>query len=173
MKKYPTNFVEIQSKLLSSRSYRNHFNKSIEVFLKDIQLSRIDEDHLRHLNPKELEHQAELLLNKRWAEVHKLLPTTTSAFPVQMRAFFYAYAEKNWPTGHARHANDAVYFGHYLKTFKVNGLDHAEFLGLRFSLSPEKFAIHMIKNQKKSLFPWQILIILRSGKKIIRYIVGV
>ena len=81
---------------------------------------------LARLDPVGLTHQAETLLQKRWHEVTKLLPSTIAELGSEAEELFRYLALKSWPEGHRRHALDAADFIGFLEHNQLVHVDSAE-----------------------------------------------
>lgn len=66
--------------------------------------------------PRQLGHYAEALVNKRCRAVGKCLPTTLRMLGADpFRERFRVHATETWPTGPARHRDDAIAFAEKLR----------------------------------------------------------
>ena len=67
------------------------------------------------LDPAELAVQAQVLLDKRRAEVAERIPRTAARLGDELAPLFQRYAPATWPRGHLRHLHDALGFLRFLQ----------------------------------------------------------
>ena len=98
--------------LLSDPSQRRRFLSDRSAWLTERNLDPARCRALLELNSAELEVQAEVLIDKRLAEVSDLLPETLSRLGTRAARLFRAYAPSTWPEGHLQ---DALRFLAYVE----------------------------------------------------------
>lgn len=109
-----TGLVEGIAQLLSSFELRERFSNSPEEVAAQLALAPEDRKAFIELDPAQLERQANILLNKRWHEVRRLVPKTIESLDERAVDVFRFYATNDWPIGHRRHPVDALCFLKFL-----------------------------------------------------------
>jgi len=106
-------------------------------------VARALEADVASLDPDELEHQAETLLEKRFHEAAKLLPRTMAALGGRAERLFRDHAARYWPEGHRRHADDAIAFGRGLLERRLPH-SRSELNRLRFAMGDDRFSLGFV-----------------------------
>lgn len=72
-------------------------------------------DQVARLDPAELERQANVLIEKRFAAVRSLVPISSA----DRRRLFDDFSARFWPRGHRRHQADALAFLRFLQRARL------------------------------------------------------
>ncbi len=135
-------FTTALGKLLSDGEMRRVFAQDRRGTAQRMGVSADDFEAVVSLDNQALERQANALLKKRLSEVRELLPLTFRMID-DPGVLFLNFAEAKWPTGHRRHAQDAVHFCRYLIAKKIK-ICRSEYNRLAFGLEGKRLAIHAV-----------------------------
>ncbi len=113
-------FVDVIGKLLSDCQFREQFRQAPEQTVGKLDVDPSVARCLLNLDVRQLEHQSETLLNKRWHAARKLIPKTIKELGDEARDLFQFYATSNWPEGHRRHTQDAYQFLQFLTANRIH-----------------------------------------------------
>ena len=133
-------------RLLTDPVLRREFENSPVEVARKVAIRDVDREAFLSLDPREVQAQAQTLLEKRLHEVARLLPVTFKQLDPRARTYFLDYANSRWPKGHARHLDDAVGFCHYLGEIGVMEVSRSEFNRVKFILERGRFSIHFVKD---------------------------
>lgn len=125
--------VTLLGRLLSSKSERSQFEADPDRWLDQMHASDAAHEQLRSVSPRGLAAQADVLLQKRWAEICDHIPKTVQALGAKGQRNFERYFEvAPWPRGHLRHFEDALAFIDFLSVANpgaVSGVEEATLRG--------------------------------------------
>lgn len=107
-------FTSALARLLSDQRLRDLFVRDADEAARRLGLVDADAAAFRVLPARQVNVQAQALIDKRFREVQKLLPRTIARMGTAARSQFAEYASAYWPRGHRRHLEDAYRFGRYL-----------------------------------------------------------
>jgi hypothetical protein len=136
----PADLTTVLGRLLADPGLRSEFRRDPAATARSLDA---DPAELSALDPEELEHQAQTLVDKRFYEVAGLLPRTMAALGRDAERFFRDHAAGFWPEGHRRHAEDAAAFGRWLETRRLPR-SRSELNRLRFSLGGGRFSLGFV-----------------------------
>ena len=137
-------FTTSLTRLLSDRVLRDVYIRDPEEAARILLIDKCALAPFLELDPSGLENQAQLLLNKRFFEVRRMIPATCTVMGAAARSSFLAYAETYWPEGYGRHVQDAVAFCRYLLRRKSVEVNRPELNRLRFVLEARRIRIHLV-----------------------------
>ena len=107
----PADATTVLARLLADAGLRAELRRDPDALARTLDA---DPELLRGLDPSGLEAQAETLLEQRFHEAGKLLPLTMAGLGDDAKPLFRQHADRLWPHGHRRHAEDAAAFGRFL-----------------------------------------------------------
>jgi hypothetical protein len=136
----PADAVTVLGRLLADSGLRAELRRDPEALARTLEA---DPAELRALDPAGLEAQAATLIEKRFHEAGKLLPATMAGLGDEARPLFREHAERIWPQGHRRHAEDAAAFGRFLEARKLPRC-RSELSRLRFALGRRRFVLAFV-----------------------------
>jgi len=140
----PADATTVLGRLLADPGLRAELRRDPDALAKTLDA---DPAELRGLDPAGLEAQAETLLEKRFHEAGKLLPATMAGLGDEATPLFRQHAERLWPQGHRRHAEDAAAFGRFLEERKLPRC-RSELNRLRFALGPRRFSVAFVPDAR-------------------------
>jgi len=138
----PSDLTTVLGRLLAEPELRAEWRRDPESTARTLDA---DPAVLASLDPVELEHQAETLVEKRFHEVTRLLPRTIAMLGVDAAAIFRDHAARFWPEGHRRHADDALTFGRRLEEHR-RPHSPSELHRLRFARGERRFSAAFVKD---------------------------
>ena len=111
----PLGFIDALALLLSDSTLRARFAADPATVVRELRVAEEDAMLLCGMDQEKLANQACALINKRRAEVARLIPITWSRLAEDALNQFQNFAESApWPTGHQRHLEDASAFCQFL-----------------------------------------------------------
>jgi hypothetical protein len=138
----PADATTVLARLLADAGLRAELRRDPDALARTLDA---DPELLRGLDPSGLEAQAETLLEKRFHEAGKLLPLTMAGLGDDAKPLFRQHADRLWPHGHRRHAEDAAAFGRFLEERRLPRC-RSELNRLRFALGPRRISLGLVRD---------------------------
>ena len=160
----PLDLVTALGRLLRDPALRERFARDPAAGARALDVRDGDREALAGLDPAAVERQARTLVEKRLHEVARLLPLTFARLGAEARRRFLAHAPSFWPTGHARHMDDAVEFARLLVSNGVEGVCRAEANRVCFSSQGRRLALHAVGDLPVGGRPRRALQLLYRGR---------
>ena len=136
-------FAAALARLLTDRDLRARAAVDPGQLARELQLSKEDEAILCGIEPVALERQAKALVAKRRSEVSRIVPHTWRLLDANGPRLFDEYSAHHWPTGHLRHAEDALMFLRFLAG-RGQSFDEIERLRIETRLSGRRRRIKLV-----------------------------
>ena len=138
----PADATTVLGRLLADAGLRAELRRDPDGLARSLDA---DPAELRGLDPEGLEAQAETLFEKRVHEAGKLLPVTMARLGEEATPLFRQHAERFWPQGHRRHAEDAAAFGRFLEDRQLPRC-RSELNRLRFALGTRRVSAGFVQD---------------------------
>lgn len=139
-----TSWTDIQARLLCNSQLRAEFRSNPAATARSLGLRDEEMNFALTVDGPALERQANLLLDKRYHEVKKILPLTFQKLGDSAHAEFLKYADSNWPSSVEYHLEDAKGFIEWLMSHGSRRLSSVERNRYLFSSRNRRFALHVV-----------------------------
>lgn len=116
---FPLGFVDLLARILSDPSALDQLQSQPEEFFDEFHLTPAERQAVLALDQHSLNAQANILFEKRWHEIKKLIPLTLQNSDQNLKDAFDFYATKFWPTDYRRHLADAFKFLQFLEQNEI------------------------------------------------------
>ena len=133
---------DLLAALYVSSAERKAWCRDPETVERRYGLDEVTRTALRGLERPALEFYASQLQEKRFAEITKLIPVTSSRHRAYLWRSFPGYAERHLPVGSKKHIADAIAFGRFLHSIK-DTLPGEAFNLVQFELVPWELNFHV------------------------------
>jgi hypothetical protein len=167
----PADATSVLGRLLADPALRAELRRDPGALARTLD---VDPAELEGLDPAGLDAQAETLLEKRFHEAGKLLPRTMAGLGAEAKPLFRSHAERSWPQGQRRHAQDAAAFGRFLEERRLPRC-RSELNRLRFALGHGRLSFGFVRDAwvgGRSRSALQILYRGRSGVRSLALYLG-
>jgi hypothetical protein len=137
------NLTTALTRLLSDTQLRSAYGIDRYRVAREMSIAQCDFEAFVALDMRDLEQQAQCLIDKRYYEVARLLPQTVKRLGSDAQHLFVKHASF-WPVGHRRHLIDAIEYCRYVNSRHPEKIVQAELTWLRFQVSNRWLAIYRI-----------------------------
>lgn len=137
------NFPSALARLLKDPQLRAQFAADPGATVQALGLAGPDAATLAALSSAALEHQAHMLLRKRFEALRRHVPLTLTHLNAEAWERFTEYAIGQWPEGHRRHLIDALSFCRWLAERGL-AFEPCERNALRFALSRWPLKLYLV-----------------------------
>ena len=160
------NLTTALTRLLSDTQLRSAYGIDRYRVAREMSIAQCDLEAFVALNLRDLEQQAQCLIDKRYYEVARLLPQTVKRLGSDAQVLFVKHASF-WPVGHRRHFIDAIEYCGYVHRSHPEKIVQAELIWLRFQLSNRWLGIYRIVDidpDGKKTMSVHLFVRLRNGE---------
>ncbi len=156
--------------LLRDRELRHRFARNRSAVLQEFGVGPDEASFLYALDAGQLDVQAESLIQKRRAEVARLIPSTWLRLGRQAPLKFRQYVEQSpWPEGHRRHFADAAMFCRFLRKSAAAEYLRSEHHWVAFWAGNRPFSIQAVPDLiVRGKERWAVLVCVRRKGVAVR-----
>ena len=165
----PPDWTTVVGRLLTQAPLRVSLRRDLDACATRLGLSDDQRLRLHELDVDQLDFQAQTLVHKRYRGAAEHLPLSMRDLGERALPLFREFARHQWPTGHDRHAQDAVAFADFLTSRTEFRVDGGELALARLRLTRGRFALRWVRLRRGGRRRLALQLSIRRGSGVVAW----